>query len=269
MKKCVRCDTELRAGKSLCHVCKAFNAVTDEHSSVTCDEDDTSTSLAETESAEHKRLNVGEWNPIFGKEEGKKGGIVTTSVNILAGTPGAGKSTGVISLIRSALKAHPNRVVMYLSGEELKSEVRSRADRLGCTKDELERFRIIELIKDPGNIPGIFNKWKPVIGIVDSIQGICGKDDAVAEQLCTDAKRSIAAPLECPMILISHVNKGAEVAGAMTLQHAVDGTFLLMPIDDQLRQLEALKNRNGPTRSIYFTMTEAGLVRARAPEEDE
>lgn len=211
---------------------------------------------------------MGEWNFIFGKESGPKGGLVTSSVNILAGTPGAGKSTGVISLIRSALHAHKNRVVMYIAGEEQKSEIRSRADRLGCTTDELKRFRIIDALKDPGNIPAIFAKWKPVLGIVDSIQGICGRDDAVAENLCIDAKKSIAAPLECPMILISHVNKGAEVAGAMALQHHVDGTFLLTPIDDQLRQLEALKNRNGPTRSMYFTMTEGGLVLAPHPEDE-
>ncbi len=66
------------------------------------------------------------------------------------------------------------------------------------------------------------------------------------------------------------MNKGEELAGLMNLQHAVD-TTLLFSVDelDQVRSLQTIKNRNGPSGvTIMFNMTERGLV-FRDPAEDE
>lgn len=245
----------------LCPVCKAMNMVGEDFAATPTDDADTSVPLNKVKSADLSRISMGDWNEIFGKECGPTGGLVLTSTVILAGTPGAGKTTGTLSLCRTALRSNPNRCIVYIAGEQVQEEIKATCDRLGFEDEEQGRFRIIDALNEPGNIPYIFKKWKPVLGVVDSLDGLCGEDESIKLRICSDAKKHIAAPLRCPMILISHVNKGFEIAGAMKLQHAVDETLLLTGTGDDVRMLQALKNRNGPTRTIFFDMTEHGLTR--------
>ena len=54
------------------------------------------------------------------------GGIVSGSVILLAGEPGIGKST---LLLQMALRAEKH--ILYVSGEEAKTQIKLRADRIG------------------------------------------------------------------------------------------------------------------------------------------
>ena len=63
------------------------------------------------------------------------GGVVPGSVTLLAGEPGVGKST---LLLEAAHRwALSGKRALYLSGEESAGQIRMRAERTGCTHDEV------------------------------------------------------------------------------------------------------------------------------------
>ena len=74
--------------------------------------------------------------------------------------------------------------------------------------------------------------------------------------------KQYAVQLLAPAIIICHVTKSNDIAGLMTLQHAVDSLMTLFPDQDSgLRSLQVLKNRFGPAYiNTFFDMTAAGLV---------
>ena len=71
---------------------------------------------------------IGELDRVLG------GGLVDGMVVLLGGDPGIGKST---LLLEAADKLAASRTVLYVSGEESRSQIKLRADRLGVTSDLL------------------------------------------------------------------------------------------------------------------------------------
>jgi DNA repair protein RadA/Sms len=211
-------------------------------------------------SAEDSRIDVGFWNPIWG------GGIVTTSTTLFAGTPGAGKSTGLLQILSVIAKAHASREVLYVAAEECLAEVRMRADRIGI--DNQDQFRMVPAMKGVENLSEIMLRYKPCGIVLDSLNGLATDDAAMQAQLCKVSKE-FAVELNCPIIVISHVNKDIDIAGAMTLQHEVDMTAIIEGEGDDLRVISVKKNRFGRPVSMGFDMTAQGLVPARLDEDDE
>src|SRR5574344_1248475 len=66
--------------------------------------------------------SINEFNRVMG------GGIVKDSITILAAKPGAGKSTLLLQVANDL--ANKNYKVLYASGEESESQIKSRADRI-------------------------------------------------------------------------------------------------------------------------------------------
>lgn len=59
------------------------------------------------------------------------GGLVNDSMTIIAGTPGVGKSTTILALCDKMLAI--GKTVVYASGKESASQIKSRAERLRLT----------------------------------------------------------------------------------------------------------------------------------------
>ena len=90
--------------------------------------------LSTVQAAEGERMlsGIGEFDRVLG------GGATKRSAILLGGEPGIGKST---LLIQAAANISQNQAgrVLYVSGEESASQIKSRADRLGldCSKIEI------------------------------------------------------------------------------------------------------------------------------------
>ena len=73
---------------------------------------------------------IGELDRVLG------GGLVPGSVTLLAGDPGR-RQVDTAARGRPPLGAAPGRRALYLSGEESAGQIRLRAERTGCTHDEV------------------------------------------------------------------------------------------------------------------------------------
>lgn len=188
------------------------------------------------------------------------GGIVPGSVILFGGEPGIGKST---LLLQIALKN--KSLVLYITGEESKEQIKLRADRISnhqnenciiSTENNLER--IIELIKEE----------KPQLVIIDSVQTIFSdKIDSLPSSItqireCTYELSNVARYLNVPIVLVGHINKEGSLAGPKVLEHIVD-VVLQFEGDKNFvyRILRSQKNRYGSVSEIgVFEMKEEGLI---------
>ncbi|HTL24574.1 MAG TPA: DNA repair protein RadA [Mycobacteriales bacterium] len=189
------------------------------------------------------------------------GGLVPGAVVLLAGEPGAGKST--LSLAVAARCAAAGSPTLYVTGEESAAQVRLRAGRTGALAEGLWVAAETDLSAVLAHIDAV----QPALLIVDSVQTIAAADvdgtaggvtqvRAVAAALIAVAKeRGIAT------VLVGHVTKDGSIAGPRLLEHLVD-VVLHFEGDrhSTLRLLRAVKNRYGAADEIgCFQMTETGI----------
>lgn len=194
------------------------------------------------------------------------GGVVPGSLILLGGAPGIGKSTLMLH-ISDALSAEGT--VLYISGEESLSQVKSRAERLKINKDNI-------FLASETNLQNIIDatvKIEPKFLIIDSIQttyhpelssapGTVGQIRETAAELLRLAKSK-----NITVFLLGHVTKEGDLAGPRVLEHIVD-TVLYFENERQhiYRILRAYKNRFGPTSEIgIFEMKSSGLVEVSNP----
>lgn len=219
-------------------------------------------SVSESAATDKPRLSSGisEVDDVFG------GGIVSGSINLIAGQPGIGKSTLLLQLAYAVAAKSP---VLYISGEESAHQVALRAGRLGATRPELQ----ISTSVSADDIAATIAQGKYELVIVDSIQSVAC--DAIASaagtisqitnstQLITQAaKRSDTA-----VIMVGHVTKEGSIAGPKVLEHAVD---VVLELEGDryggFKLLRAVKNRFGSTSETgIFEMVERGLMPVENP----
>lgn len=249
---CTRCNSRLPKNRSQCPSCHAWNHVAKGGGNETA-------LLSEVVSAEVDRLSSGPYDKCFGGSPGAYG-IVSTSVTLLGGAPGAGKSTLAIQLADGLLSKAPGKEVFYLAAEEEAAGVKARGERLRLP--HLNRIRVprsrdvvVEAVEQ------ILTRHKPIAIIVDSIQALTGGDINVQAGLARAAK-DWAVKLKAPVILVSQINKADDFAGSMALQHEVDATISFFEEQDGTRLLSTVKNRHGGANIwVRFMMTETGLVK--------
>ncbi len=111
-------------------------------------------------SAQARATGVSELDRVLG------GGLVPGAAILLAGEPGVGKSTLLLSV--AAQTANKNIPVLYVSGEESASQVRLRAERIKAIDPNL--FLASET--DLGAVISHIDTVKPELLIIDSIQTI-------------------------------------------------------------------------------------------------
>ncbi len=195
------------------------------------------------------------------------GGMVPGSMILLGGEPGIGKSTLVLQF------ALHNRCgkVLYVSGEESISQIKMRAQRLGCDNDEclfLSGNSLEMVLEHARNI-------QPDLLIIDSIQTLATESvDSIPGSLsqireCTNALLRFSKENTISTILIGHITKDGQLAGPKILEHMVD-TVLQFEGDQQYmyRILRSMKNRFGSTSEIgIYEMLQTGLRQVTNPSE--
>lgn len=190
------------------------------------------------------------------------GGLVPGSVTLLGGEPGIGKSTLLLQVL--AARAATGQRVLYVSAEESRQQVRSRAERLGALHPSLLLTSETAL---PHVLAAIASTAAELV-VVDSIQTVSDPElgsapgsvvqvRECAHRLVQEAKRT-----GVPIVLVGHVTKDGGLAGPRVLEHVVD-TVLAFEGERHhaLRLLRAAKHRFGPTSELgLFEMREEGMV---------
>jgi DNA repair protein RadA/Sms len=220
-------------------------------------------SLAEIEITDEVRIltGVAEFDRVMG------GGIMQSSITLIAGDPGIGKST----LMTEMGKYLSDKIILYVTGEESGRQVKMRAERLGVNTQNF-------LLFPETNVEDILNavqEAQPDIMIVDSIQTIYRPDITSAPGSVSQVRESTAAlmaltkSMNMATFVVGHVTKSGEIAGPRILEHMVD-TVLHFEGDrhHSYRILRAVKNRFGSTNEIgLFEMRESGLREVENPSE--
>ena len=189
------------------------------------------------------------------------GGIVPSSVTLLAGKPGSGKSSLALQL-GAPLADLRGRPVLLANVEQPGGEVCLAIDRLKLAAPG--RFRLFRDFARARGIQGEECGRAPAACIVDSISALVGRNAHAAVDVAKRCKAYAARHL-VPVILVSHVTKDGGAGGLMSLQHEVDAILELEVRDDGLRTLRAIKNRFGPThRPVHLVMTPHGLAGVRS-----
>ena len=199
------------------------------------------------------------------------GGLVTGSVVLLAGEPGIGKSTLLTQICGCISADGETRTVLYVSGEESRSQLKLRAERLGI--GDVPLYVLTEC--DIAGIISEIDRVKPDIVIVDSIQTVYSSDLPSAAGSVTQVRESAmrlisaAKQNDISIIIVGHVNKEGGIAGPKVLEHMVD-CVLYFEGDRQssYRIIRAQKNRFGSVSEIgVFEMEESGLTEIPNPSE--
>lgn len=192
------------------------------------------------------------------------GGIVPSSLVLIGGDAGIGKSTLILKITETLPKP-----ILYVSGEESGPQIKMRANRLGLLGNNMEFLgeTILETIL------ATISSLKPKLTIIDSIQTIFSNDSpsdagsanqirVVCAKLLETAKKNNTA-----IFIIGHITKEGIVSGPKTLEHLVD-TVVYLEGDryHSYRILRAVKNRFGSTNEVgIFEMRQTGLEEVKNP----
>jgi len=197
------------------------------------------------------------------------GGIIKSSLILVGGDPGIGKSTLLLQVADHAAKQKLK--VLYVSGEESGEQIKIRADRLGIGDGEL--YVLAET-----NIDIIIehvDKEEPDLLVLDSIQTIYSPDVPSAPGSVTQVREvtsmvmRITKTRNMASFIVGHVTKSGAIAGPRVLEHMVD-TVLYFEGERHFsyRILRAVKNRFGSTNEIgIFEMRDRGLIEVENPSE--
>ncbi len=221
----------------------------------------------ETRNSDRIITNMSEFNRVMG------GGIVKDSITILAAKPGAGKSTLLLQVANEL--ANIGMKVLYASGEESESQIKSRADRI-LRKINSNLWVVSDNSMD--NVLENIGEIDPDLIIIDSIQTFtldefpssrAGSPTQTME--CAYELVKVAKNPERPraVFVIGQMTKDDEIAGVRALEHLVDTVLIIEgESGEELRTLLATKNRYGSTGEMgFFNMTEEGMVSIDNPSE--
>ena len=188
------------------------------------------------------------------------GGFVTGSLVLVGGDPGIGKST---LLLQVSHLAKTNGTVLYVSGEESKTQIRLRATRLKIETDHITLCTQTSFEAVAETISSL----KPSLCIIDSIQTLYSDEITSAPGSVSQVREvtagllRLAKSLLITIVLVGHVTKDGTLAGPRVLEHMVDTVIYFEGENSSpFRMLRAVKNRFGATGELaFFEMTDAGL----------
>ncbi|MBY0386959.1 MAG: DNA repair protein RadA [Mycobacterium pseudokansasii] len=193
----------------------------------------------------HRPTGIDELDRVLG------GGVVPGSVTLLAGEPGVGKSTLLLEVAHRW--AQSGQRALYISGEESAGQIRLRADRIGCSGEQVYLAAESDLHAVLGHIATV----QAALVIIDSVQTMSTSEaDGVAGgvtqvRAVTAALTAAAKAHGFGLILVGHVTKEGSIAGPRSLEHLVD-VVLHFEGDRNggLRMLRGVKNRFGAADEV-------------------
>lgn len=189
------------------------------------------------------------------------GGLVPGAAILLAGEPGVGKSTLLLSVAAKIAKSGIN--ALYVSGEESASQVRLRAERIGALDPKLW----LAAETDLGSVIAHIDSVKPQLLMIDSVQTIGsttvdGTPGGVTQvREVAGALIRIAKERDIALLLVGHVTKDGSIAGPRLLEHIVDVVLNFEgERHSRLRLVRAIKNRFGASDEVgCFDLTDTGI----------
>ncbi|MBD3168412.1 MAG: DNA repair protein RadA [candidate division Zixibacteria bacterium] len=195
------------------------------------------------------------------------GGMVPGSVNLIGGEPGIGKST-ILLQIAGNLSLN-NITTFYVTGEESKAQIKSRADRLKISQESIS----ITTETDISTVLGEIDRAKPTLVVIDSIQTMYEPEIGSYPGTVGQIRESAAACIEYAkkndtiFILSGHITKEGVIAGPKVLEHMVDTVLYFEGDKDFLyRIIRGVKNRFGAAGEIgVFEMRSDGLAEVEDP----
>jgi DNA repair protein RadA/Sms len=208
------------------------------------------------DSAKHRSTGEPELDRVLG------GGLVPGSVVLLAGEPGVGKSTLLITA--AATIARGGSRCLVVTGEESAAQVSLRAGRIGALADDLYLAAETDLAALLGQVDAV----TPDVLVVDSVQTIAsalvdGSAGGVAQvREVAGTLIRLAKARNIATLLVGHVTKDGAIAGPRTLEHLVD-VVLSFEGDrhSRLRLVRTVKNRFGPADEVgCFDLRDDGIV---------
>tara|TARA_B000000437_G_scaffold216963_1_gene193873 strand:+ start:535 stop:1887 length:1353 start_codon:yes stop_codon:yes gene_type:complete len=267
---CQSCGYQSPKWLGKCPSCNNWNTFVEEiilkgndNKRITSNKTNKASLISDIDYANEKRIvcNDKELNRVLG------GGIVPGSITLLGGEPGIGKST---LLLQFALSSK-SKIILYISGEESKKQIKMRADRIN--KNSKHCYILNETTTD--NIFQQIEKVKADILVVDSIQTMntahiessTGSVSQIRE--CTAEFIKFAKETSTAVFLIGHINKDGAIAGPKILEHMVD-TVLQFEGDRNhvYRILRTIKNRFGSASELgVYEMNNEGLREVNNPSE--
>lgn len=261
LPRCRECKFPLPPGAKRCvnRKCRAWNIAKRTQL------DDSTVLMSQVSASKVVRIQTGLVDKVFG------GGIAKTSVNLLAGDPGAGKTTLCLQLSELFLFEFLDREVLYIANEQAPEEIAETASRLKLMNQD--RIRIVRAMGGvTHDIGDLMIGYKPCLILLDSITKWVGEDMAAAVILAQRIK-DYSVKLEAPTIIVNQVTKDGDHAGRKQLEHAVDMAAMFETMLDVLddegnpiapkdapRRLQSSKNRFGPApEEQFYKMTATGL----------
>ena len=264
--KCSNCGAIASKWSGKCHSCLEWNSlqeIEDYKPKSRSIKGDTEFFTLESSVNEISRLKTGidELDIVLG------GGFVPGSGILIGGEPGIGKST-ILMQVASKI-ADMDKEIHYYSGEESKSQILLRSNRLNISQRKIQ----VSTLSNLEEIILKVNEDTPSLIIVDSIQtsfsdrieGVPGSINQV-RYTCQELV-ALCKNLNIILILVGHVTKDGQLAGPKTIEHMVD-TVLYFEADkgNELRLIRTAKNRYGSTSEVgIFKMTSKGLEQIKNP----
>lgn len=197
-------------------------------------------------------------------------GFVPSSVMMLTGTPGAGKTTMLLQMADAITKA--GHMCLYNTGEESLFQVKMVVDRLKLKNGFLvgQDTNVADLLEHADAIRKA-NPRKQVFILQDSLQTLDdgkyeGNTNSMTPVRCIEMLTDWAKSTYGIVTFIGQVNKDGVFAGKNTILHAIDVRGHLF-IDDNKKSdtygeriFEVTKNRFGCNgRSYILGMQKTGL----------
>ena len=153
-------------------------------------------------------------------------GFVPSSVMMLTGTPGAGKTTMLLQLANSITKA--GHVCLYNTGEESLHQVKMVVERLGLREGfVVGQDTMVADLLEHANLLRKQNPGKQVFILQDSLQTLNdGKwgdaTNSMSPLRCTEMLTDWAKETYGVVIFIGQVNKDGDFQGKNGILHAID-----------------------------------------------
>ncbi|MCM8772216.1 MAG: DNA repair protein RadA [Candidatus Omnitrophica bacterium] len=243
-----------------CPNCGSWNSFIEEYYTVPVSAvkeivEPTKFSEIETEEIDRIKTGIGEFDRVLG------GGIVKKSFILIAGEPGIGKSTLLLSV--SGKLSRNKYKVLYISGEESLTQIKMRGKRIGIDSENI----YLLTSSDINSIKNAIEKINPQFIIVDSIQTVYNPEIPTIPGSVTQIRENAIFFMKytknnnCSTFLVGHITKEGIIAGPKILEHMVDAVvYFEGELRTNLRILRCLKNRFGSTNEIgVFSMEEDGL----------